>query len=84
MVSHLSNYFAALAVFICCLALLIASPLAWWGMTLWLRNFVYHIFISGWMFLTAGGLAILIALATVSFHAVRAALANPVKSLRAE
>ena len=66
------------------LAILIASPLAWWGMNRWLQDFAYKIPISWWMFASAGLGAILIALITVSFQSVKAALANPVKSLRSE
>ena len=65
-------------------ALIIASPLAWIAMNNWLQNYEYRIHISWWMFVIAGLLAILIALTTVSFQAVRAAVANPVKSLRTE
>jgi putative ABC transport system permease protein len=66
------------------LAMVIASPLAWYGMTKWLQDFAYKIRIEWWMFSAAGILAVLIALMTVSFQAVKAALANPVKSLRSE
>lgn len=66
------------------LAIIIASPLAWWGMHKWLENFAYRINIAWWIFLLAGMLAVLIALATVSVKAVRAAMANPVESLRTE
>ena len=66
------------------IALLIASPLAWMAMSKWLEEYAYHINISWWMFAAAGVLVTVIALATVSFQAIRAALANPVKSLRAE
>jgi putative ABC transport system permease protein len=66
------------------ITLLIATPLAWWVMTRWLQDFAYHTQITWWMFITAGMLAVLIALATVSLHVVKAALANPVKSLRAD
>jgi len=65
-------------------ALIIASPLAWIAMNNWLQNYEYRIHISWWMFVIAGVLAILIALTTVSFQAIRAAVANPVKSLRTE
>ncbi|MES1216386.1 MAG: ABC transporter permease [Bacteroidota bacterium] len=65
-------------------ALIIASPLAWISMNSWLTNYVYHISISLWMFAVAGIAAILVALVTVSFQAIRAAVANPVKSLRTE
>lgn len=66
------------------LAILIASPLAWYGMHLWLRNFAYPITISWWMFVVAGGLAIVIALITVSFQSIKTAVSSPVKSLRTE
>jgi len=66
------------------IALLIASPLAWIGMNKWLQGFAYRIHISWWMFAVAGLLAIFIALLTVSFQAIKAAIANPVKSLRTE
>jgi len=68
------------------LAIVIASPIAWWGMHKWLQDFAsaYRIPISWWMFVAAGLGAILIALITVSFQSVRAALANPVRSLRSE
>jgi hypothetical protein len=66
------------------IALLIASPLAWIAMNMWLKDYVYGIHLSPWMFIAAGVMAILIALITVSFQAIRAAVANPVKSLRTE
>ena len=68
------------------LAILIASPIAGWAMNKWLQAFpsAYRITLSWWMFATAGLAAILIALMTVSFQSVKAALANPVKSLRSE
>lgn len=66
------------------IASLIAFPVAWWGMNKWLQGFAYRIDISWWIFLIAGVLAVLIALITVSFQAIKAALANPVKSLRTE
>ncbi len=127
-ISKLSNYFAALAIFISCLGLLglviftaeqrtkeigirkvlgasvtsvfallskdflklviiaivIATPLAWWAMNKWLQAFEYRIDISWWMFAIAGLLAVVIALVTVSFQAIKAAIANPIKSLRTE
>jgi len=66
------------------LALLIASPLAWYFMHGWLQGFAYRTALSGWMFIAAGAAAIGIALLTVGFQAMRAAMANPVKSLRTE
>jgi len=66
------------------IAILIAAPIAWWAMTKWLNDFVYKITISWWMFALAGALTIVIALITISFQAIKAALANPVKSLKAE
>jgi putative ABC transport system permease protein len=66
------------------IALLIATPVAWWAMRRWLQDFAYRIDIKPWYFIAAGGIAILIAGATVSLLALRAALANPTKSLRSE
>lgn len=66
------------------ISMLIAFPFAWWAMHRWLQDFAYRISIGWWIFVAAGGLAILIALVTVSFQAIKAALANPVKSLRTE
>jgi putative ABC transport system permease protein len=66
------------------LAILIASPLAWWLMNTWLQDFAYRITVSWWIFAVAGIGAIVIALLTVASQAVKAAMANPVKSLRSE
>lgn len=66
------------------LAFVIASPLAWLIMNGWLKDFAYRIPINGWIFLAAGILALLIAVATISLQAFKAAVANPVKSLRTE
>jgi putative ABC transport system permease protein len=66
------------------LAIFIASPIAWWGMNKWLQGFAYHVPVQWWIFATAGIAAILIALITVSFQSVKAALMNPVKSLKSE
>ena len=65
-------------------AFLIAVPIAWWAMNRWLQTFSFRISVSWWMFAVAGLLSALIAMVTVSFHAVKAAVANPVKSLRSE
>jgi putative ABC transport system permease protein len=79
-VALLSGDFIKL-VFISCI---VAFPVAWWAMQNWLQNYQYHIEISWWIFLIAGAVAILIALITVSFQAIKAAIANPIKSLRTE
>ena len=62
----------------------IATPLAWYFMHQWLQDYVYRINISWWVFAAAGLIAIIIALVSISFQAIKAAIANPVKSLRTE
>src|SRR6185436_18647988 len=79
-VSMLSRDFLRL-VFI---AAIVAFPVAWWFMYKWLQDFAYRVSISWWIFIAAGLAALLIALLTVSFQAIRAAISNPVKSLRTE
>jgi putative ABC transport system permease protein len=79
-VAMLSKDFAKLVL----IASVIAFPVAWWAMHKWLQSFAYRINISWWVFVIAGVAAILIALITVSFQAIKAAIANPVKSLRTE
>lgn len=76
----LSQDFVKLVV----LAIALATPLAWFFMQKWLDGYAYRIEISVWIFILVGLAAILIALATVSFHSIKAALMNPVKSLRSE
>lgn len=66
------------------ISILIATPVAWWAMNKWLQSFSYRVAISWWMFGLAGVIAIMIALITVSLQAIKAATANPVKSLRTE
>jgi putative ABC transport system permease protein len=66
------------------LSLLISSPVAWWLTDRWLRDFAYRTPIAWWVFPLAGAGAILIALITVSFQSIRAAMANPVSNLRSE
>lgn len=66
------------------LAIVVASPIAWWAMNKWLEDFAYRIDIQWWAFALAGLIAIMIGLITVSFQAIKAALANPVESLRSE
>jgi putative ABC transport system permease protein len=79
-VALLSKDFLKLVV----IAIVIATPLAWWAMHRWLQNFAYRIDIEWWVLAGAGVLAVGIALLTVSFQSVKAALMNPVKSLRSE
>jgi putative ABC transport system permease protein len=66
------------------IAFILATPLSWWAMNKWLQAFAYKVPVSWWMFATAGILSITIALITVSFQAIKAALVNPVNSLRSE
>jgi putative ABC transport system permease protein len=80
-VSELSRSFMMLIV----IAAMIALPIAWWLMHKWLENnFAFRIEVSGWVLLFAGMVALIIAFVTISFQAVKAANANPVKSLRSE
>ncbi|SHM08258.1 ABC transporter permease [Mucilaginibacter sp. OK098] len=76
----LSRDFLALVI----LSIVIASPIAWWAMHKWLEGFAYRITISWWMFAAAGFVAVLTAIVTVSYHAIKAGIANPVDSLRSE
>ncbi|PWT78261.1 MAG: acetylornithine deacetylase [Bacteroidetes bacterium] len=76
----LSKDFIRLVAISCVLAF----PITWWAMHNWLQNYQYRIEISWWVFLAAGIIAILIALMTISFQSMKAAMANPVKSLRTE
>jgi putative ABC transport system permease protein len=62
----------------------ISIPVAWLAMHQWLQNFAYQVPVSPWLFVGAGVMAISVALLTVSFQAIKAAMANPVKSLRSE
>jgi ABC-type antimicrobial peptide transport system permease subunit len=128
LISKLTNIFAGLAIFICCIGLaglasftiekrireigirkvlgasvqqllmliskeflklvliafVIAVPLAWWFMNNWLDKYTYHINISVWMFVAVGIIVLLLTLVVVSLNTLRAAIANPVKSLRTE
>lgn len=67
-----------------CLAIVIASPIAWWAMNKWLEDFAYRMDIQWWVFVSAGMVALVIALLTIGWQAVRAAIANPVDALRDE
>ncbi|HEX5026898.1 MAG TPA: ABC transporter permease, partial [Agriterribacter sp.] len=128
LISKLTNIFAGLAIFICCIGLaglasftiekrikeigirkvlgatvqqvlaliskeflklvliafLIAVPLTWWGMNNWLQKYTYHINISAWLFIGVGFVVLLLTLIVVSLNTIRAAIRNPVKSLRTE
>ncbi len=79
-VSMLSKDFLALV----CLSLLIAIPISWWAANEWLQSFAYHISISPLVFIITGATVLVITLLTISFQSIKAAIANPVKSLRAE
>jgi len=76
----LSKHFIGLVL----IANLIAWPLAWWALHRWIQGYAYRVAISWWVFVLAGIAALLIALVTVSFRAVNAALSNPVKTMRYE
>ena len=76
----LSGEFLKLVLISC----VVAFPFAWWGMSVWLQQYPYRVAIQWWVFLFAGLGAVLISLLTISFQSVKAALMNPVKSLRAE
>ncbi len=78
--SLLSRDFLQLVILSC----LIAFPVAYWKMSLWLKGYQYHIEMQWWVYVVAAVLAIVIALITISFQTIKAALANPVKSLRSE
>ncbi|MDQ6478287.1 ABC transporter permease [Dyadobacter sp. LHD-138] len=67
-----------------CIAILIASPITYYFMKIWLSDFAYRIDISWWIFAVVGGIAVMIALCTIMFQGVKAALVNPVKSLKSE
>ncbi len=66
------------------IAMLIATPIAWWAMHNWLNDYAYKVDISWWTFAVAAGIIVLITLITISFQSIKAAISNPVKSLRTE
>ena len=80
LVTILSKDFLKLVV----IAIVIATPLSWYLMKKWLQNFKYQVQIEWWVFAITGAISIFIALLTVSFQSVKAALMDPVKSLRSE
>ena len=83
-VSSVIYLFSKEFIILVTIGFVIASPIAWYFMNKWLQDYVYRINISWWIFLAGGISAIVIALITVSFQAIKAAVANPVKSLRTE
>ena len=66
------------------IAFLIAVPIGWWAMNKWLQNYTHRVHVAWWVFVIAGTAALLITICTISFQAIKAAIANPVKSLRTE
>lgn len=82
--AHILSLFSIDFIRLVLVALVISSPVAWYIMNQWLQKFAYRIDIAWWMFALAGLLATAIALLTVSFQSIRAALVNPAKSLRSE
>lgn len=83
-VSNLTRMLSQDFIKLVTVGIVIGSPIAWWVMNRWLEDFAYRVEIVWWMFALAGALAVIIALLTVSWQAVRAATANPVNSLRNE
>lgn len=82
--AHIFGLFSVDFLKLVCIALLVASPIGWYVMNEWLKGFAYKIDIGWWVFALAGLFAVVVALITVSFQSIRAALMNPVKSLRTE
>lgn len=66
------------------IAILVATPVAWFAMNKWLEGFAYQVPVHWWVFLISGALAVVVALVTISFQSVKAAMMNPVKSLKSE
>ncbi|MDB5137280.1 MAG: macB 17 [Mucilaginibacter sp.] len=83
-VSGIAALLSANFVKLVLISIIISTPIAWWMMNKWLQSFAYKTDMSWWIFVFAGGSAIFIALATISFQSIKAALSNPVKSLRSE
>jgi putative ABC transport system permease protein len=83
-VSSITSLLSADFIKLVLLAILVASPVAWFAMNKWLQGYTYHTPVQWWVFAAAGLGAVLIALMTVSFQSIKAALANPVKSLKSE
>jgi putative ABC transport system permease protein len=83
-VSNIINLLSMEFIKLVLIAFLIAAPAVWYCMNKWLQDFAYHTSISWWVFVLAGSGSIIIAFITISFQAIKAAIANPVKSLRTE
>jgi ABC-type antimicrobial peptide transport system permease subunit len=81
---HIVYLFSKEFIILIAIAFAIATPIAWYYMHQWLQDYAYRININWWLFAMGGLAAIIIALATISFQAIKAAVANPVKSLRTE
>jgi putative ABC transport system permease protein len=83
-VSNITMMLAKDFLLLVVISIVVATPIAWYAMHTWLQNYAYRIGIGWWVFVLSGLLAILIAFFTISFQSIRAALANPVRSLRSE
>ena len=83
-VSHIVGLLSKDFLILVFIAMIIAFPISWWGMSKWLEDFAYRTNISWWVFAAAGALTVMITMLTVSSRAIKSALANPVKSLRTE
>ena len=83
-VYHIVNLLATELVQLVIIAALVATPVAWYAVNKWLQSFEYRINIQWWIFVVAGLAAMILALATIIIRSVKAAMANPVKSLRSE
>jgi putative ABC transport system permease protein len=83
-VSNIINLLSIEFLKLVLIAFIVATPIAWFFMNKWLRDFAYRTNLAWWMFVFAGIAAIIIAFGTISFQAIKAAIANPVKSLRTE
>ncbi len=83
-VSNIVNLLSVEFIKLVLIAFVIAAPIGLFGMNKWLQDFAYHIHISWWVFVVAGSSSLVIAFLTISFQAIKAAVANPVQSLRSE
>jgi putative ABC transport system permease protein len=83
-VAQLATLLSKEFVYLVLLSIVLIIPVAWWLMQKWLQTFAYRVSIGGWVFFAGAAIAMLIAVITISFHSIKAALANPVNSLRNE